>query len=252
VSIQEASVVEVEISLEQLAEAINKSHRAAHESAWAAVSHAVEAGQALLEARQRIDSGTFEDWVSANTEMAYATANRYMRLAFYKDELPTSDGLTSATHGVGINAAQKALRGLPPIPKVFGSNGPVATKMDIEVAKQMRDEGRSYRDIGEALGRNETTVYYWLNPKSRQRNRDGARSRRTAEREAFKRSERDKAVKRAGGDASHAYSHLRRCAADVQSAIDKSTDREQGAHLRTALDDLYRAEDQIMKALGIS
>ena len=61
--------------------AINAEHRLARVSAESAIQHAIRAGRLLMEQKVSLRHGEFLDWVSANCEFKYATANRYIRAA---------------------------------------------------------------------------------------------------------------------------------------------------------------------------
>ena len=56
------------IALPDLASRINAAHRECESAARSAVTHALEAGRTLLEAKQQVAHGQWADWLAANVE----------------------------------------------------------------------------------------------------------------------------------------------------------------------------------------
>jgi len=73
---------------EQLTAAIRHEHEAASAAAGAALSHALEAGRLLAEARQTIPHGGWEAYVRDACGVAPRTASLYQRLHRHRDRLP--------------------------------------------------------------------------------------------------------------------------------------------------------------------
>lgn len=251
------------LTLEELAEKAKAEHQLSIESAIMAVRHAIRVGEILLVVRERLDFGEYEAWVEKSVGITYSTASRYVRIAYYKDRLPPTDetgafGKPSAAEG--INAAQEFLKGLPNVPHVHGSNGRVATQADKELAKQMKADGASYATIGEALGRNQGTIYYWLNPDKAKRNTVSGRKRRQEARKARrlleaqeKRAASKALAKSLGGAVGDAYSTIRVHLEALDKAVSASSDnREAYVALRAAQDYAYKVEDKIAEALKVS
>jgi hypothetical protein len=69
--------------------------------------HAIEAGEALLEAKEQMNHGEWLPWLRDNCEMSESTAQVYMRLAKYKDEVLANPQRAA---DLSIRAALDALR----------------------------------------------------------------------------------------------------------------------------------------------
>jgi len=72
--------------LEELAGRIRDAHRAAVTAGANALANALAAGDALLEARDRVSEG-WKRWVEVSCGFAYSTAKLYMRLARRRGEI---------------------------------------------------------------------------------------------------------------------------------------------------------------------
>ena len=77
-------------SLPALAESINREHAAAESTARTALSHAINAGKMLAEAKTAVGHGAWSAWVADNCRFSLRTAQVYVRLA------ADADGLTNA------------------------------------------------------------------------------------------------------------------------------------------------------------
>ena len=73
---------------EQLTAAIRHEHEAASAAAGAALSHALEAGRLLAEARATVPNGGWEAYVRDACGIAPRTASLYQRLHRHRDRLP--------------------------------------------------------------------------------------------------------------------------------------------------------------------
>jgi len=76
------------LSLPDLAAQINAAHAAATTAANAAVQHALNAGQLLIEAKNQTPHGQWLPWLAANCSFSVRTSQAYVRLA---RELPKLD-----------------------------------------------------------------------------------------------------------------------------------------------------------------
>lgn len=68
-------------SLATLAKKINQQHRAAEQALSEGVSHALEAGKLLLQAKTLIGHGGWGKWLKSNCKVTERTAQIYMKLA---------------------------------------------------------------------------------------------------------------------------------------------------------------------------
>jgi len=60
---------------------INREHRLANAAAQTAISHAINAGELLIEAKAKVSHGEWLPWLNANCELSERTARNYMRVA---------------------------------------------------------------------------------------------------------------------------------------------------------------------------
>lgn len=236
-------------TLADLAETANREHRLAGESARVALTHVLRVGEALLTARQQVEasSGDWRGWVEENWDATYSSAEQYIRVYRHRESVPPD--------ARNIVDALKAVVGLSAI------NG-VPTKYPEHVraeALTMLEEGKNQREVSLALGVSIPTIQSWLHPEKfqtrRQRERDRKRLERTrrerAER-ALLQQERDQAVRKIGGTVAESYSMLRKTAQRVDQAKEQAEGREARLALKAALTKLHAAEDDIVRALGIS
>lgn len=74
-------------TLEQLAQLANVAHLQATKAAHNAVGHALEAGQALLEAKKRCPPGAWHAWLNLHFRGSIRTAQSYVRLAVHSPQI---------------------------------------------------------------------------------------------------------------------------------------------------------------------
>lgn len=86
---------------------IMRAHAEARRAAHMSFVHAIEAGEALLEAKEQMNHGEWLPWLRDNCEMSESTAQVYMRLAKYKDEVLANPQRAA---DLSIRAALDALR----------------------------------------------------------------------------------------------------------------------------------------------
>jgi hypothetical protein len=72
---------EPSVSLDALADRVRKEHAEARASSQNLVTHAIEAGRLLKEAKNRVPHGSWLTWPEKNCELSERTAQAYMRLA---------------------------------------------------------------------------------------------------------------------------------------------------------------------------
>ncbi len=92
--------------LSGLAEKINAEHRACEDAVGAALTHAMNAGELLVEAKASLPHGAFGPWLVENFAGSDRTARAYMRVHSHRDELEAKRQ-SSAT--LSIDGALKAL-----------------------------------------------------------------------------------------------------------------------------------------------
>jgi hypothetical protein len=235
--------------LAALATTINREHGLAYRAALDALEHAILCGEALIEARETVPDGRWGKWVKDNLDMPYPNVNRYVRIATYRDHL-----LSAENRPQSIQGAITYLRdvGAPAIGT--GRNGRRPT-FDVDEAKRLKQQGLTNKDIGSALGVSDVAVWRQLTPGATARavaisNR--LRTQRRAEQRALREQERAKQVARVGGSPADAYALLRKTAIALDRALDEADTDEMRKTLRDALTYTHRAEDAIMRALGVA
>lgn len=240
-----SAIMVTAVTLAELADTANREHAAAEEAARSWLEHAVTIGEVLLEAKRQVPHGEWTMWIEDNVRFSRAAANLYIRVATYKDLAAASPSTTREEVG-------KYLRGLPAL------SHDVGCPEKFDEAKALLESGLTQTEAAEVLGVSQTTIGRWTDPRLRQRSRAHSKERQRGIREARKalaekesRQARDAAVKRAGGAVSHAYANLRKTASALQVAIDEADDRTIEVSMRAALEHVYKAEDEIVQALGV-
>lgn len=235
-------VEEVDLStltLDELAKRATTSHGRVGQHLRQAVARGVEVGLALLAAKDRVEWGEWYSWLESNTPISIQMAGVYMRVAYYRDELP-NDGV-----GLTFPEARRMLSHLPDMP--MPARGRVHPRRGEAV--EMVAEGASYELVASLLGVSQSTVFYWCNPeasKNRQRKASERLKRKRAERAALrekeKREERDRLAREKGGNLGKAYDAVRKLQPVIDAAIAEGLPVEARALL-------VRVEDEIFKAL---
>lgn len=83
--------------LTKLAKGINAEHEACVGSAADAVTHAIKAGEMLIEAKAGLDHGEFIPWVDRNCRFKRRQAQNYMRVAkAHRDALLPAESINAA------------------------------------------------------------------------------------------------------------------------------------------------------------
>jgi len=85
-------------SLSDLATIINEQHQQAEECITAGFYYALNAGQALTEAKQQLPHGQFADWVTKNCQCSNRSAQRYMRAVKRWPEIQERSKATPVSH----------------------------------------------------------------------------------------------------------------------------------------------------------
>src|SRR5262245_29321870 len=76
-----SEIITIERDLPELARRINEEHRAAGQALRAGLTHARNAGELLLEAKEKVRHGEWLPWLRDNCEVAERTAQTYMQVA---------------------------------------------------------------------------------------------------------------------------------------------------------------------------
>jgi hypothetical protein len=240
------------LSLAQLAEAVNRSYeRAEHHRERAeqhiseGVARALDAGAALLVARGRMETQEeWSAWFEENVVFEYWIAAKYMRYAYYRDELMEFSG------SISMKTAGELLSGRPGIPKL--RQGRQLSDDKIEAIKDLVAKGVPRMEVAEIVGVNHKSVEYHTSEAARKKLQRSSRRRQArirAASAALQQKKREADARKVGGDASKLYSLVRQAAAVADSAASEANTPEVRSSLQTALQYLYKAEDHASAAI---
>lgn len=241
---------EPEHSLDELRDIAKVEHREVLASLSSALAHAIRGGEALLFAKDQIADGEFGRFVKT-IGINRATANAYMRIAYYQDALP-------GDRDMSVNSATRHLRSLP---RRGESGWRKADPSDVEEAKRLRSTGKTYKEIGEILGVSKNTALVWCDPAARAKQRAWTKANTQERRRAvrlLRKQERDHAIRNAARtsdkDLAECYSLVRRLCQTIDKAAENASEQEVRRVLRgekSALQRAHEAEAKIVKALGV-
>jgi hypothetical protein len=134
--------------LPTLADRVNAEHRACEEAVGAALSHAINAGELLTEAKAGVPHGSWGAWLADNFEGSERTAQAYMKLYRRRDEI------RNGAADLSLRGALKALsapKGEEPVDEevagAFGA-GPGQSPADINEGLRVARALIEVRDSG--------------------------------------------------------------------------------------------------------
>jgi hypothetical protein len=99
--------------LDTLAARINEEHRACEMAANAALTHAMSAGELLMEAKGQLSHGAFGPWLKENFAGSDRTARAYMRVYSHREELEAKWQSSATLSLVGALRALSATKDAP-------------------------------------------------------------------------------------------------------------------------------------------
>lgn len=218
--------------LDLLAATVEREHFEVAKAIALALSHALAAGDALLSAQGELkNEASFERWVEARG-LHYRTAQKYMRLALYREQLEALPEFNDLT----MTRANLYLRGLPK----RTSRGQEQELLVAEIHR-LHGEGMALREIGRALGCSTNAARYHVDSAYREQKnkRDAARlgKIRTDAREA----ETVRRLEVRGGPLQTAHHTL----THVEETLGEAKDATQSADERR---DIQRAIDSVLEA----
>jgi DNA-binding transcriptional MerR regulator len=204
--------------------------------------HAIAAGDSLWQARKLVPAQQWTRWIEEKCDLSHVLANRYMRFAYYKDQLPS---------GATITEARALLCGLPAVgPK---GRSAYATPLPIrKEARELRRAGMSISAIAEYCEISWTTAKMLTDPDEEKRRKVANRERLARKRAAFKalsNQENAQLVARSGGSASRAYERIRKAAPELERALKEAAEPSIKQAFLDALGSLHKAEDAIVRAV---
>lgn len=209
-----------------------------------AAYHAIRAGEALLKAKDLVEPGAWINWQTDNLTFARSTANRYMRIAAYRDDIDIwlADG--------GNGTIQGAWKFLMPMPGLHAKN---VKRPDLQAeAIRLHKQGMTVQSVAQSLGVGWVTVKEWVDPAYSKARSASRRQRRAERKEAEKvlaQKERERAVRQRGGSAADAYALLRRALQRLDVALADAVGDEEREQLRSAMAYAHKAEDEIVRAI---
>lgn len=253
------------VTLDDLAEAAMLEHGRAELALVGALAHFVRLGEILLEARRRVGQDGWGAWYRDRLGMETAVVSNVMRLAHYRDQLPSevfecyrqADGRLA---NPSLHRALPYLRGLPPVNPRYRLKGDSRT---INEVRRLHSTGMNYKEIAALVGVHETTTRRWCDPKG-----EKERVKRNSERESIrqrekraaaaalkkqrKREERDNLASRTGGELSEAYALIRRTTATLDRALGGAMTGDVRGRIELAIRRGHLCEDEIVLALRSS
>jgi transposase len=237
---------EVLPSLADLAATANREHALVGEAVVSAFEHACAAGRALSRVRGQLPAGEWRAWLDVNFDGADETAQAYVRLAIYHDEIPFAQRRT-------IKTAKAYLAGLPAL---HNGGRPAPPVEAVAEARRLRGEGLSLRAIAERLGVTVPTAMRWCEPEKSQRKRrherDQRRRKAARAREALRQQELMRLSRKINGPVGKSYQLVRQTAEALHQAWADCDEVEQRKVLTVAQRKLYEAEDLIAKAVRVA
>jgi len=126
-------LTEIEKSLGHLAERINEEHRACETAVNSALTHAMNAGEMLSEAKASLPHGAFGSWLKENFAGSDRTARAYMRVYSRREELEAKRQ-SSAT--LSLDGALRALSA----PKAESPDPETASLAELEARAEAAQE----------------------------------------------------------------------------------------------------------------
>lgn len=229
------------LTLDELGEIVEREHEQVGGCLRGALGHALSCGAALLEAHVQCPYGEWGAWLARHASMERSVAQDYMRLAEYRDHIPSGH--------VTITRALKAIGDKPP-----RAMRRVLDAEQVAMAKDLIRDGRTYAEVGGILGVSHATVYLACNPRAHKRKRalDAERKRRfRAAKKALAEKERADAIAAKGGEIEKAYNLLRQAEQLVGRARPEVKGREAKEALDEALSSLARAIDKTWEAVSL-
>ena len=239
-------VADVPQSLDALASTANHEHELCESAEATALQHALRAGDALNAAHAEVGKRGWRTWVAEFFSGSDTTANRYMRLAHYRDRIPAGV--------VTLAGAEAALLGESPI-RSAGRHAEVSDEAR-EAVRHLAAKGLPKREIARRLGVSEYVVRYWLDPDGARAAKNATRERLRRARQALRQQEREKEIRRAvraaGAALAEAYSMSARMSGVLTQAEQEATSEEARAALEDARAHYHKMSDAIVRALGVS
>lgn len=225
--------------LSTLAETARREHGLALQAGESMLLHAVQAGEALLEAREQVEEGGWGHWLKENFPASDRTAKQYMRIARGRELVLTSDAQTLAA----------AERLVPALPRGLHRQRPNVEQEEAE-AREMRRGGASFQEIAEHFGIAFQTAQAWVIPNYREWRNQRLREERRLAKEAKDRKASRSVVRKAGAALAELYANCERMQDVLAQARREAADPEASRSLAAAEKHYRRMRDEVTRALG--
>lgn len=237
-------IVTVEPPLAELVATVNREHALVGQSARSMLTHAMTAGDALLAIKDHhIAYGGWRQWVEANVDVHWTTANDYMRVAYFRAHL----------EDVGATQLKEALTLLHGARRVGSPSGSPGLPDVADEARKLRKEGLSTPAIAAQLGVSKSSAWKWTNPKAVRKYAEKA-SREKAEmremREQKQQAKITRAVRKQGGALAELYAMAERMQDVLGQAHREAEDKDARRALSLAGEHYRKMRDQIVTAVG--
>lgn len=227
-------------SIAEWAVTVEREHQAVAKAFGEALGHALTAGDALLLAQaQMADEDSFERWVEARG-LHYRTAQKYMRLATYREQLETLPEFQA----LSVHRASLYLRGLPK--RVAQDEEKEALAEEIG---RLHREGVSNKGIGRALGCHPSTVRYHLDPEYRQRKISTRVREQRHVRVTERESETVRRLEIRGGPLQEAHVALAGAEDTLTRAKQEAVDEDERRDIQRAVDSVVEAKHWLARAI---
>jgi hypothetical protein len=118
------------MSVPDLAKAINERLSSMLTSFRMSVQRAIEIGELLVEAKDRVGHGKFEKWLTTNTTLPYRSAARYMNFAKKRSEIEAQLGKSANLADFNLTTAQRLLAAPKKAPEKSEEKKPEPTPAD--------------------------------------------------------------------------------------------------------------------------
>lgn len=222
-------------TLEELAAAVRTEHAAAVEAGGTMVERAIRAGDALRAAKEQVERGGWERWLTAEfPELHPKTLRLYMRLSKYQVRVRAARPSTvTQAHRLLLGEAVK----------------PADAEMR-EEAKRLIKGGMSQRAAARELGLSQDALRTLVDPRHVERRRARRRAESREARRVRLQKERATEAAKVGGGLAEAYSLVRKAAQALERAA-AETNGDAHQAVRSAQSRLYSVEDHIAKAVRL-
>lgn len=228
-------------SLADLTAIVKREHEACQAAVETTLDHAIRAGEVLSQIRDILKPrGEWQKWIEDEFPRDRSTAYTYLRVFQYRGKLPPRVGR--------ITEADMLIRGLPDI-----DGGPPRKRVSDDrkdEARELRNQGHSYKEIAKALGVSVSTVYNWLNGHMSKYQQE-AREALKKERLSKKQKTINKAVRKKGGALAEAYAMAERLQDVIAQAHTEAKEPQARRSLQRATEYHHAMRDFIVQALGV-